>query len=324
MEDSFYRQFRDISDLLKDSRRVLVAAHENPDPDAVSSVLAVHRVLIEKNKESFPFLPDPAPRNLSYLPGFFEIKQEIGSFRPDLLFCLDYGDFKRLRLPSEITENPSLKIITLDHHVQSDQRGEVKIVEPEFSSAAEIVYYWLKHENIEIDRELASCLLAGIISDSGGLKHVCTGARTMRIVSELISKGISLNKTAGQTLAFQRPLDFFKAWGKVLSGIEVDGATGLAYSSISLEECRDFGINLADFDGVANLISSASPRNFGLFLVEYEKGKVKGSLRSEPHGGVNVVRIAKALGGGGHPYAAGFQQEAEFGQILKKVLNLVE
>lgn len=316
-------QFKQIDELLVGARKVLVASHENPDPDAVSSVLIVHNMFKKWGLESLPYLPNSAPKSLNYLPGFFDIKYEIGDFEPDIMFALDYGDFKRLRLPNRILNDSRLNIVTIDHHVESDQRGKIKILEPGFSSASEIVYHWLKYRNIEIDKNIATCLLCGIISDSGGFRHVSTSSETLNIVSELLSSGVSLNKISRQTLTPDKPLNFSKAWGQVLLRTKLDKDTHLAYSWITLEDLNKYKVNLVDFDGITNLISTSSPTNLGLFLVEYEKGKIKGSLRSEPCGGRDVVKIAKVLGGGGHSYAAGFQQEGTIEETLKKVLDIV-
>ena len=318
------QQFQQIDDLLAGAHRVLIASHENPDPDAVSSVLTIYNILKRDGFECLPYLPNPAPKNLNYLPGFFEIKCQADNFNPDVIIALDYGDFKRLKLPACFANSPQPDIITIDHHVESDQKGIIKIVEPEFSSTAEIVYRWLKHKNVELDKDIAICLLSGIISDSGGFRHVSTSSETLNIVSELLSKGVSLNKVTRQTLTFDRPLNFSRAWGLVLSRAKLDEKTNLAYSWVAFDDLDKYKMNLADFDGVTNLISTSSPMNLGLFLVEYEKGRIKGSLRSEPYEGRDVVKIAKALGGGGHPYAAGFQQEGTIEETLKKVINLIE
>lgn len=317
-------QFQKIDELLGNARKILIASHENPDADAVASTLALHNFFIMQNFDSLPYLSDFPPRNFSYLPRFFDIKTKIESFEPDILFCLDYGDFKRLKLPEGLLVDDFSNVITIDHHVESDQRGLVKILEPSFSSTSEIIYRWLKHKKVEINKGIATCLLTGIISDSGGFRHVSTTSETLGIVSELLLKGASLSKIVRQALTFDKPLNFSRAWGRVLSYLKLDERTKLAYSWISLEELGGLGVSLADFDGITNLISSASPISLGLFLVEYEKGKIKGSLRSEPYGGMDVVKIAKALGGGGHPYAAGFCQEGNIEEILKKVLKLIE
>ena len=317
-------QFQRINELLRGAKRVLIASHNNPDADAVSSSLLSHYILNTMNLESFPYLPDLPSKNLSFLPGFSDIRTQIDSFDPDVLLCLDYGDFKRLRIPEHILAKDNCKIITIDHHLQSDQRGEVKILEPGFSSTAEILYYWLKHENIDINKDIANCLLTSIFSDSGGFFHTTTTPKTLSIVSELLSKGVSLDEIARQTLNFEKPLNLSQAWGQILSRIQLDEEKELAYSWFSLDDFEKFGVGIADFDGITNLISTSSKTNFGLFLVEYEQGKIKGSLRSEPHGGRNVADIVRNLGGGGHAYAAGFVQEGTIENVLKKVLNLLE
>lgn len=303
---------------------MLIASHQNPDPDAVASVLALHSAFKKKNLESLPYLPDLAPGNLNFLPGFYEIRNEINSFEPDLLVCVDYGDFKRLRLPQHITDQDEQRIITIDHHLAGDQRGVVKILEPEFSSTAEILYHWLNYEKMEIDRDMAYCLLTGIFSDSGGFCHVSTSANTLNIVAELLSKGVSLAELTRQVFYFKKPLVLSRVWGQILSRTQIDLRTNLAYSWLCIDDFQKCQVRLTDFDGIANLISTSSSLNLGLFLIEYEKGKIKGSLRSEPKGGKNAAEIVKPLGGGGHAYAAGFQQEGTIETVLKKVLNLIE
>lgn len=318
------QKFQQIDELLKNARRVLVTSHEHPDPDAVASILTTHHIFKKRGIEHGLYLPDEPPKNLYYLPGFFNIQTKIDNLEPDLLFCLDYGDFKRLHLPEHVLASPDLKIITIDHHVESDQQGSVKIIEPDFSSTSELIYHWAKYQNIGIDKDMAVCLLTGIISDSGGFRHVSTSSETLNIVSELLSKGISLNKISCQTLSFKKPPNLLQAWGMILVRTKLDEKNHLAYSWITPEDLGSFTAKATDFDGITNLISAASPKNLGLLLLEYEKGKIKGSLRSEPQGGVNVVQIAKALGGGGHAYAAGFNQEGTIEEVLKRVLDLVK
>lgn len=304
----------------------MIASHENPDPDAVASVLALHYYFKKKNLESLPYLPDDPPKYLGFLPGFFEIKT-VPCSNPDLIFCLDYGDFKRLRIPKSVFRGSSAKIITIDHHITGNQKGTIKIIEPKFSSTAEILYQFMIYNNFKIDRDVAYCILTGIFSDSGGFKHVSTSPTTFRTVSELLSKGVSLDKIARSTLAFQPAKTYSgagRAWGRVLDRIKINKRTGLAYSWINAHDLKGFGINTGDFDGLTNLIAAASPISLGLFLTEHRSGEIKGSLRSEPSGGIDVATIAKAMGGGGHSYAAGFQQKGKTEEVLKKVLNLIE
>jgi phosphoesterase RecJ-like protein len=139
------------------------------------------------------YLPDEMPQYLylKFLPEFEKLKKEIPSFDFDLLFCLDYGDFERLKLPQNFSEE---KIITLDYHLESDQRDWIKIINPEFSSTSEIIYLWIEETEIEIDKNIATCLLAGIISDTGGFRHISTSPQILEITSNLIKKGAPFEK----------------------------------------------------------------------------------------------------------------------------------
>lgn len=323
MSDSLTKQFYQIDEILKGAKKVLVASHENPDPDAIGSVLALHCFFKEQNKISFPYLPDSPPKYLNFLPGFFEIKNEINDFQPDILFCLDYGDFRRLKLPNLLQPK---NLITLDHHVGGDQRGEIKVIESNISSTAEIIYLLMKELGININKSIATCLLTGIISDSGGLRHSSTSSRTFKIASELFSLGVNYNQILHRTLSLDTFLEISKTLGKALTRIKFDKKNRLAYSWLSFKDLQPVSkkILFSDLAGIANLISIASPVNFGLFLVEYEPRKIKGSLRSGFSGERRVNELAKAMGGGGHPYAAGFKQEGTIEEVLKKVLDLIE
>ncbi len=305
-----FQQFQQIDELLKKAENILIASHENPDPDAVGSVLALRLAL----KAGHIYLPDPPSPALNFLPGFNEIKTFVPSIDFDLIFCLDYGDFKKLRLPEGIKG----EIITIDHHLESDQRGSIKIVEPSLSSTSEIIYLWLKDS---ITKDIATCLLAGIISDSGGFSHISTSSQTLKIASRLLSMGAPLPKIVQKTLSLEN-INCSKIWAQALSRVTEDKENGLTFSWVSHEDIQRCQAEISDIDGIASLISNASSTNLSLFLVEYKKGEIKGSLRSEPYRGKGVVALAKALGGGGHLYAAGFRQKGTIEEVLKNVYKL--
>jgi len=349
MENSFIVQFREVDRLLENARRVLVASHENPDADAVGSVLSLNLVFKKMGIEPFLYLSDPSPKIFSFLPGFFEIKNEIpANLKFDLLFGLDYGDFRRLKLPDCILTKRLLaeNVITIDHHL-GDQKGKIKIVDPKISSTSEIIYWWLKEsppirtsqseilankiQYVEIDEKIATCLLTGIVADTGGFSHFSTSSKTLRTASDLLSKGVSLTKIVNRTLS---PGPVFalksaKIFGKVLSRIKIIPEYSLVYSWLSYQDLKNQPHSVSELNGIlgggglAGIISKESSCNLALFLTEYEKRKVRCSLRSEPFKRKRVDQIAKRLGGGGHPYAAGFSQDGSIKEVLKKVLELL-
>ena len=326
-------QFQQINDLLERADNVLVASHETPDADAVGSVLAINAILKKLKINPFLYLPQLSSRPFVFLPGWFEIKTAIpqdANF--DVLFGLDYGDFKRLGLSEHALnwEQNIGDIVTIDHH-QGEQKGRIVVADTQASSTCEIIYWWLKENppaGVEIDKEIALCLLTGIVADTGGFSHFSMSSKTFLAVSELLTYGMFLTNIINSTL-LPKSNSFLESsafLGRVLSRIKIIPKSELAYSWISAEEFarESFSNPNANLSGMASIIAKEPSINYALFLFEREKGKIRGSLRSEPFKGRRVDLIAKKMGGGGHPYAAGFSQEGTIEEVLKKVIDLIE
>jgi bifunctional oligoribonuclease and PAP phosphatase NrnA len=335
MKADFEEKFKKINEILEKTSRVLIASHENPDADAVGSALALRQVLKKKKISSFVYLPDSPPGNFNFLPGFFEIKNILPEKKDfGTVFFLDYGDFRRLRMPDDFRrEKKGRTLITLDHHI-GDQVGEIKVIDTKSSSTAEIIYWWLKDFsplNEIIDRDIAECLLTGIVMDTGGFSHVSTGSKTFQASSGLLSKGASLSKIVNRVFSSSSigETGYIQVMGKILGRIKIVPGSSLVYSWISKEDLKTDPRLLSKLNGISSIISKESTCHYALFLVEYEDGKIKGSLRSEPFKFTGekqkrVDKIAQKLGGGGHPYAAGFKQEGSIKEVLRRVIKLVQ
>ncbi len=315
------QEFECINEILQEVGTILIAAHEYPDADAVGAMLAVGNMLATRGQDCTLYLPHLPPKNLNFLPGSHKIVNDLGEkqLEFDLLFAFDYGDFARLRLPQEIEAR---HIITIDHHPFSSQRGDVCIIAPEYSSTSEIVYWWFKHLGFAIDQDIATCLLCGIIGDSGSFTHVSTSSMTFKSVGGLLQQKAEFKKVLQHTHTFYDE-KLAKLAGGILSRIKINQRTGLAYS---WSRARELELGTANylFEDIPTIIATASNKNLGLFLAEERTGIVRGSLRSEPHSQFDVSALAKILGGGGHKYSAGFRYRGSLSEALKKVLELLE
>jgi phosphoesterase RecJ-like protein len=308
-------KFKKLSSLLKGAKNIIIASHNYPDGDALGSVLALFLALKKKGLKVVPYLRD-VPPNFDFMRGYSEIKKVFPAGKFDFLIGLDYGDFKRLGVGSK--KIPDEKIITIDHHLPSDHRGVLQIVKPDFSSASEIIYYFFKKSGIQIDQDIAECLLTGIYTDTGGFKHAATSFKTLRAASDLMSRGASLLQIIRKTTTMES-LTILKIWGKILSKIKQDKKTGMIYSWISRKELNG-GVseNLSVGDLAAD-ISMRSGAPFTLVLVEDGPGEFRGSLRSEAYCNVDVSKIARALGGGGHKLSAGFEKKGDLEEIINEI-----
>jgi len=323
MDKRIKQQFKKINALLKKSSSVLLAAHENPDADAVGSMAALN-LFLNRNKidTSFYFCGE-VPPGLNFMPGIKKREQNLDFSKYDLIFCLDYGDFNRLKLPESVFDKENnVKIITIDHHLKADQRGEVVIIKPNLSSTAEIVYLFLKETGSKITSEIATSLLAGIMDDTASFSSFYTSCQTFNIASNLISKGASLEQV-NKILSPKIPPSVLKIWGTALCRLRIQPSKQFAFSWIAFDELKENHLRLTQIKGVVDWISAISNASFILFLVEYKKGKVRGSLRLKSSQGRNMAQIAQALGGGGHQWAAGFTYKGSISEVLKKVENLI-
>ncbi|OHA64301.1 MAG: hypothetical protein A2667_02025 [Candidatus Wildermuthbacteria bacterium RIFCSPHIGHO2_01_FULL_47_27] len=321
MFEALAPQFRQINDLLKNSKEILLSSHEYSDADAVGSLLALKFSLERQGKKVCPYIATHLPRDLYFLPDSSQVVGEIKQDRFDLAFGLDYGDFYRLKLPDNIQFD---HFVTIDHHLPSTQRGDIQIVAPEFSSTAELLYWWFKFSDFPIDKRIAGCLVAGIASDTGGFQHISTSAETLKAVADLMSYGVSLPNTIKKLMTFHNDGATMKLCGRVLSRISLARENNLAYSFATLRDFKECGTESLYAVDMPNLIAAASQTNLGLFLIEEEPGYIRGSLRAEPYTGRDVSLIARAFGGGGHQYAAGFHYRGSISEALQKVQELLE
>lgn len=313
-------KFQQITALFNNARNVLIATHEYPDSDGVGSALAIQRLCELKGVDGFVYTPGKLPLNLNFLPGIEKISNNLIRAHFDLAFCLDYGDFVRLRLPEYMQAR---SLITLDHHPFSSQRGNIQLIVPRCSSTAELVYWWFKFAGFQIDKETATCLLTGIVGDTGGFKHVSTSPEALRAASDLVARGAPLSKIMRRATSFRGSHTSSALVGRALSRIVVEPKSLLAYSWIDLGEVKHLTQTYPDMSELPTIVATASPINFGLLLVQEDENLVRGSFRAEPHSNRDVNALARLLGGGGHKYAAGFRYHGTVKEALKKVLELV-
>lgn len=325
----FDREFSEISRLIHEKKRILLATHQRPDGDAIGSMIGMFSTIAElPGKEVRMFSKDPVPENFRFLPHCDNIAQEISSgFFPDLFIGLDYGDFDRLGVQSSALENSI--VVAFDHHPLNRQRGDILVIDPSLSSTCELIYNFIVHAGYYISSHTAEALLTGIFTDTGGFKHINTSVKTLSITANLLNRGVRIKSLYKNTFS-DKPMSTLRTWGYVLENISCDREVGMCYAGITYSKFNELGASLDDFEGVVNIMDMPPDISFSLLLIEHKPEVIKGSMRSEPFKkglgsesftGVDVSRIAQYMGGGGHKYAAGFEAE---GETLENVLKHVK
>lgn len=290
---------------LKTADNILIASHEHPDGDAVGSSLALLHALRLQGKQVRAFVPDPAAPLLSFVPGFLELTSQVPNVMEyDVVVLLDSTYIRRTHLAEALTNHP--QTIVIDHHYDNQGEGKLNLVVSDAAATAHILTIFFEMTGTPITKDMATCLLTGIFTDTGSFMHDSTSPDILKLAATLMSKGARLSHIAHETYQ-KKDLPGLRIWGRALSRIMTNSETGAAVSVVTKRDLEECGASLDDLSGVVNMLNTLPDTSFALLLCEHQPGKIKGSLRSEPHKKVDVSAIAKALGGGGHRLAAGFE-----------------
>jgi phosphoesterase RecJ-like protein len=198
-----------------------------------------------------------------------------------------------------------IPLINIDHHPKNDiwREATVNHVNPEASSACEIVYEIIENLGVGITPHLATALLMGIYTDTGGFRHPNTSQSVLNITSKLLNQGAKL-RIISENVSNSRSVAMLKLWGIALSRIH-KSESGLVLSVVTREDIEAAKANDDDLSGVVNMINTIPGAKVAMLLSETPDGKIKASLRTESER-IDVSKIAAFFGGGGHRKAAGF------------------
>lgn len=308
---------KEIFKKVKKAEKVLLATHENADGDAVSSLCAISLLLDDWKKDYYCYCPTVAPEQFNYLPNFEKIKtnfvqQSFSDF--DVIIFLDCAVVARSGLEIEATNRHHGQIlISFDHHPETEKKVNFDLRNDNAASTTEVIYDFLTANQIVLNKNLANCLLTGILTDTANFLYPSTSIDTVKIASSLLSAGANLFQIVKSTWQ-NKSLEAMKIWGTALINLQINEKYNLAYSVITSDDIGQFEKNELELDGIAGFLSNLYGVKAILFLYEEKPGLIKGSLRTaQPD--VDVSRLARHLGGGGHAKASGFKIEGRLANI---------
>jgi phosphoesterase RecJ-like protein len=300
--------FDKLKDIILSHDKFLLICHEHPDGDSIGSLLSLSEALNNLGKSATPVSSDSVPKVFSYLAGSDNIKHDFAISDYDVVISLDNGDCRRTGFYDRIAQIKKLKIpfLNIDHHPKNDlwRIADVNYVKGSLSSTCEIIYEILQGMRIEITPNMATALLTGIFTDTGGFQHTNTSENVFMITSDLLNKGARLRKIS-ENISNSHSISMLKLWGIALSRLTSIGDLGLVYSILTKEDIRKVKANEEEVSGLVNLINSIPESKISFLLYETQDGKIKGSLRTESDE-INLSKVAAIFGGGGHKKASGF------------------
>lgn len=297
------------------AKNIVILTHEMPDGDAIGSSLALYAGLKQLGKDVDVIIPEYS-KTFEFLPNSNEIKKEGRNEVYDLAIALDCGDIKRLNGFAKYFEDANTKI-SIDHHSSNTMFADYNFVNPAAPACAQILVIVLEALGVIINKEIGTCLLTGIITDTGGFKYKGVTAETFEFVAELLNRGVNVSdvyKKVLQTISKAR----FELTRIALNRLEFLENGKLTFTYITKEDEEKVGAGSNDHDGIVERGRDIEGVEVSIFLRETDNG-YKISLRSNEY--VNVSDICLMFGGGGHIRAAGGNINLPFEQAKTKIVE---
>ncbi|RME69193.1 MAG: bifunctional oligoribonuclease/PAP phosphatase NrnA [Nitrospirae bacterium] len=304
--------------ILKEEDRFLIASHVNPEGDAVGSALALAEALWQMGKTAKVFLKDGVPEVYEFLPDREVVETTLDkNFLEDAVFVLvDCNEPKRTGLEDQdiVTD----KTVVIDHHETRKDFGRIKWIEPESPATGMMIYYLLKALGVEFSKEIATNLYVAIAVDTGTFRYDNTTSETLRVAAELIDLGVKPGEVA-QKIYESWPTNRFQLLCEMLNTLEIErnGSVSVAITTITEDMFRKTGTGVEDTDDFSNFARMLRDVDVSVMLRQDGPNKWKGSMRGK--GKVNLAEVAKALGGGGHRDAAGFNVEGTLEEVKERL-----
>ncbi len=295
----------DIQQAIDRATHLLLVAHRNPDGDTVGSTLALHHALRAYGKKSTPVCIDRIPKELGFLPG---VERFVDTFHPedfDAIVVIDCADLENLtgfykQYPSFFSSVP---LINIDHHPSNKRFGTYQLVRDTSAACSVIMYDLLKDFGYSISSDIATCLLTGILTDTGGFQHSNTSSEVMRTVADLLELGAEIETISAHVFR-SKSVPTLRLWGNVLSSMQSAVDKEVIWSSATQDMFSETSTSPEQLSGLIALMYGVPESKATVLLQEREDGKIKGSIRTK--NGEDANELAGYFGGGGHKKAAGF------------------
>ena len=252
--------------------------------------------------------------------GYDEIKEVSSIEKFDLAIALDCADLKRI--PADFTkyfETADVKV-EFDHHISNKMFADYNIVNNGAPACAQILVESFDYLDIEITKDIMTCFLTGVITDTGGFKNSNISVDCFEIAERALEMGINLSKIYKQSL-LMISRNRFKAQKVAMDRMEFFADGKICFTYITLDDYENLDLKAGDHEGIVEIGRNIENVEVSIFLHEQEKG-FKISLRSNEY--VNVSDVCSVFGGGGHVRAAGANTTMSIDEAKNTLLREIE
>ena len=321
--------------LISQPKNAVIVTHFKPDADALGSSLGLAGYLKKKGQQVTVITPSDYPDFLAWMPGHERVvsltKESKEPTRKaaeliekaDIIFCLDFSSLSRINDLSDLVKKSTAIKVLIDHHLEPEDFAQFVQWDTRAASTAGLVFNLIAElgDKDLIDADIANCLYAGLMTDTGGFRHNNTTQNEFLIASELVGRGANPSMVS-KLIYDTNTLERLRLLGYVLSQkLIVLPEYKTAYMTLTNEELKQFGSQTGDTEGLVNY--GLSIQGVTLSVLMYDrKDEIKLSFRSLGDFSANEV-ARKYFEGGGHKNASGGQSKLTLQETLEKFLGIL-
>ena len=307
------------AEVLREATTVAIACHVNPDADALGSMLGLSNHLREMGKTticSFPNEPFEPPRWAELLPGNDALEPPSAFPKePPVMVTCDVASMDRLAMLAPAAVRAK-QLIWIDHHVSNEGLGTIPLIDGTASSTCEMVWRLLARLGGDVSTETATCLYAGLVTDTGRFQYQAVTPETLRLGAALREKAFDHTRLV-QALYEDNSLAYLRVLGVALERIVFEPDADLLWTYLTQGDLADAGIEQNEADDLIDVVRTAREADVAAVVKQHRDGRLKVSLRSK--GGHDVAAVAASFAGGGHRLAAGYTSRHGLAETVQRM-----
>ena len=317
-----------LNNLLAKPQKIVITTHHKPDGDAMGSSLGLYNYLIQQGHHTTVITPTDYPDFLSWMPGNESVviyteqkdKSAVLIADADIVFCLDFNNLSRINEMGELVRAAKAYKIMIDHHLEPEDFDDFRHWDINACAAAQLVYTFIVdvlNNKALINKDVATCLYTGIMTDSASFRLPNTTSTVHRVVADLIDAGAP-NSRIHELVYNSASENRLRFLGHCLTNcLEVLPEFNTALIVVNKYDLEKFDVNTGDTEGIVNYALSIASIRLAAFIVE-RPDRIKLSLRSK--GDFPANEICKLyFSGGGHRNAAGGQSSASLQEVVNQI-----
>jgi len=313
-------ELKAIADALRQHDRFLIVTHENPDGDALGSLLAMRLALQQLGKDAVMYLPGetPLPAEYSFMPLEGLVREAPADATERVLIAVDCA--KEDRIGDEAVLSRAPLVLNVDHHHDNTRFGDLDLIVADASSTGEVLRDLFSELDVELTPELAEPLYIALVTDTGRFQYTNTTPKALRLAADLVDSGADIHavfQEVYESVEFAK----LKLLARALDRAEVLEGGRIVVSHLLRTDFADVGASEPYSEGIIDYLRAVEGAELAVLIREQlsESAQAhKGSLRSSIDE-LDVSAIARRFGGGGHRQAAGFSTDLPLAEIVEQI-----